>query len=374
MARQPLIEAFATLPDPRMDRTRKHRLDDILMIVLIGLIGGATSFEGLEAFATCREAWLRTFLKLPNGVPSHDTLHRVLSALDPKAFASRFAAWAAQWMPRTLPHIAIDGKSLHGSDANTFCGCMHLVSAWATEQGLLLGQEAVADLSNESTAIPPLLAMLKLRGALVTIDAAGCQKRIAATIRDRQGHYLLCVKANQPKLYPAVEAAFAAAIATEFAGLTWSQHASSDAKHGRIEERYVTVIENPQGLPTDWRDLAAIVQVNRERSVNGRNTTTTHYYISSLAGSAETLGRLIRRHWAIENELNWSLDVVFGEDANRTQDRNASANLGVLRRLAVSLLQRMPGRQSQRVKMIHAAGNSKYMDHVLSQIPKVLDA
>src|SRR5262249_3983455 len=161
-----------------------------------------------------------------------------------------------------------------------------------------------------SSAIPPLLAMLKLRGALVTMDAGGCQKSFAATIREQQGHYLLCVKANQPKLYSAIEAAFAAALATEFAGETWSQHASSETGHGRDEERYVTVIEHPRGLPTDWRDLAAIVQVNRERTVHGRNTTTTHYYISSLAAPAETLGRLIRRHWAIENELHWSLDVV----------------------------------------------------------------
>ena len=369
MARQSFLEHLATLPDPRIKRTQKHRLDDILMIALVGVIGGATTFETIQAFAKCREAWLRTFLQLPNGIPSHDTIYRVFCTLDAKVFAEGFSRWIAEWSSTAgLTHIAIDGKSLRGAGGNTFSGCIHLVSAWATEQGLLLGQESVAERSHEIAAIPPLLETLKLQGALVTIDAAGCQKTIVETIRAKKGHYLLSVKGNQEKLHAALEAAFAAAIATEFEGVTMTQHASSDAKHGRHEERYVTVIENPQGLPEGWRDVAAIIQVNREREVNGKNTSTTQYYISSLAGTAAQMGRLIRRHWAIENELHWSLDVIFDEDANRTRDRNASANLGIVRRLALALLQRAPGKQSKPTKIVLAAGDTNYLNAVMQGI------
>ena len=374
MARMSLLEVLADVPDPRIDRTRIHRLDDILLIVLIGLLGGCTSFESIAAFAACREEWLRTFLQLPGGVPSHDTLGRVFAALDPKMFAARVAAWAAQWRPSSPTHIAIDGKSLHGTPDDNFCGVLHLVSAWDTEAGLLLGQAAVADLSNEKAAIPPLLQMLHLKGALVTLDAGGCQKSLAATICEKQGDYLLAVKDNQPKLREAIETAFDRAIATELAGLDVSQHATSDTRHGRVEERYVTVIRHPQGLPEDWPGAAAIVQVNREREVKGRNTSTTHYYVTSRAESAETLGRWIRRHWAIENELHWSLDVVFGEDAYRSGNRRAAANLGLLRRVAVSLLKQTPGRESLRIKMIYAAGRNDYMERLLLQKTRILDA
>jgi predicted transposase YbfD/YdcC len=371
MARQSLLSHLATLIDPRVERTKKHRLDDILMIALIGMIGGATTFETLHAFAKCREAWLKTFLKLPNGIPSHDTIYRVFCALDAKVFAASFSRWIAEWMPTTLTHIAIDGKSLRGAGGTPFSGCVHLVSAWATEQGLLLGQESVAEQSHEIAAIPPLLEALHLQGALVTIDAAGCQKSIIETIRAKKGHYLLSVKGNQEKLLESVEAIFAAAIAAEFDGVTVTQATTADAKHGRREERYVTVIENPQGLPEGWRDVAAIIQVNREREVNGVNTSTTQYYISSLAGTADQMGRLIRRHWAIENELHWSLDVVFDEDANRTRDRNASANLGLVRRLALALLAKAPGKQSKPTKIVLAAGDLNYMTSVLLEISAI---
>ena len=374
MARQSLLEILADIPDPRMVRTRIHRLDDVLMIVLIGLLGGCTSFDGIAAFAACREEWLRTILRLPNGLPSHDTLGRVFAMLDPKLFAARVAEWSAQWRPEASTHIAVDGKSLHGTPDNNFCGVLHLVSAWDPESGLLLGQEAVANLSNEKTAIPPLLRMLHLKGALVTMDANGCQKSIAAAICEQKGDYLLAVKDNQPKLREAVEEVFDRAIAGDFAGFDVSQHASSERGHGRDEERYVTVIRHPPGLPEDWPDAAAIVQVNRERTVDGRNTSTTHYYVTSRAESAEALGRWIRRHWAIENELHWGLDVVFGEDAYRSGNRRAAANLALLRRVAATLLKQMPGRESLRTKMIYAAGRQDYMNKMLSRIPRALDA
>jgi predicted transposase YbfD/YdcC len=366
MARRSLIEHFAGLTDPRVDRTKHHRLDDILVLALAGLLGGATSFETIHAFAKCRENWFRTFLALPNGIPSHDTFYRVFCALDAQVFAECFGRWMADLSEDLgLKHIAIDGKSLRGAGSNTFTGCVHLVSAWATEHGLILGQASVAERSHEIAAIPVLLKTLQLKGALVTIDAAGCQTAIVKTIREQGGEYLLAVKGNQPTLLAGVETLFANAIATEFEGVTVSRHESVETKHGRREERYVTVIEDPQGLPDDWLDVAAIIQVNREREMNGVNASTTHYYISSLKGSAQQLGHLIRRHWAIENELHWVLDVTFGEDANRTRDRNASANLGIVRRTALSLLKQAPGKQSKPTKIVQAAGDTAFLKTVL---------
>jgi predicted transposase YbfD/YdcC len=351
----------------------RDSLDDILFIAIIGMVGGATSFETIHAFAQCRHAWLKTILKLPHGIPSHDTIYRVFCALDAKVFSQCLGDWLAEWCD-TIPglrHIAVDGKSLRGARGDTFTGCIHLVEAWATEAGLLLGQEVVAAKSNEIPALPPLLKALNLKGALVTIDAAGCQTSVAATIREQKGDYLLCVKGNQESLRAAVEGAFARAIAADFAGVPHTRHTTVDTRHGRQEERYITVIPPPADLPADWPDVACLVQVNRERTTKAGNASTTHYYISSLAGTAEQLGHLIRRHWAIENELHWSLDVIFDEDANRTRDRNASANLGVVRRLAVSLLTRAPGKKSKPIKMILAAGDTNYLEDVLRQISAI---
>ena len=366
MARRTLISFFAALPDPRVERTRKHRLDDLLVIALCAMLSGATTFEEIETFAVSREPWLRRFLALPGGIPSHDTIYRVFCALDRTVFAACFAAWIEDLNTTLgLKHIAVDGKSLRGSRAGTFTGCVHLVSAWATEHGLSLGTVAVTDQSNEIAAIPVLLKALDLHGALVTIDAAGCQKAVVDAIRTGGGDYLICVKGNQPKLLACVERAFDAAVACDFEGVSHSQHASSETGHGRDEERYVTVLDAPADVSPDWRDARAVVQVNRERVVNGKRTATTHYYVSSLMGPAEHLGRLIRRHWAIENELHWSLDVTFGEDRNRTRDRNASANLGVVRRTVVSLLKQSRATGSKKLKAYQAALDPKILEEHL---------
>ena len=362
MARRSLLDYFADLPDPRVKRTRKHRLDDILMIALCALLGRATTYQDITDFAEEREAWFRQFLTLPHGIPSHDTIYRVLCALDRRVFAECFGRWVADWSETLrIKHVAIDGKSLRGAKGKTFSGCVHLVGAWATESGLLLGQEAVADKSSEATAIPALLDALHLKGALVTIDAAGCSPAFCQRIRDQKGDYLLAVKDNQPTLHEAVKQVFADACDTDFANVTYSQHETIEDGHGRHEERYVTVIEDPKGLPAKWPDVAAIVQVNRERAVNGKNTTTTHYYVTSLRATAKTIGQLVRRHWAIENELHWVLDVTFGEDAHRTQNKNAAANLGTIRRTAVSLLKQDPDKRSLRRKSYRAFLNTEYL-------------
>jgi predicted transposase YbfD/YdcC len=355
---------FADLPDPRVNRTKKHRLDDILGITLCAVICGADSFEEIERFGDARHDWLKRFLALPYGIPSHDTFNRVLAALDRTQFATCFGRWMAELCVATgLKPIAIDGKAVRSAPADTFSGCLHLVTAWATENGLVLGQEAVADGSHEIAAIPELLKVLDLKGALVTIDAAGCQKEIARQIREQKGDYLLAVKGNQPALQRAVHAAFDRAGANDFRGCDMAS--AVEDGHGRHEERYVTVIEDPEGLPEGWAGVGAVVMVGREREVGGTNASTVHYYITSLRGTAEQLAGYVRGHWGVENGLHWCLDVSFREDANRTRDRNAGANLGVVRRVAASLLKQDKGRGSIKGKRFGAALDQTYLERVL---------
>jgi predicted transposase YbfD/YdcC len=356
---------FADLPDPRVNRTRKHRLDDILAITLCAVLCGADSFEQIERFGEAREGWLRRFLALPNGIPSHDTFNRVLAALDRKQFAACFGRWMTALCPATgLRPIAIDGKACRAAAGDTFSGCLHLVSAWATENGLALAQEAVSDGSHEIAAIPELLKALDLKGALVTLDAAGCQTEIVKQIRTQGGDYLVAVKGNQPGLQEAAHAALDRACESDLAGCPTA--ASAEDGHGRHEERYVTVIRDPGGLPEGWPDVRAVVVVGRERQVKGQaNASTTHYYITSLRCGAKRLADYIRGHWGIENGLHWCLDVSFGEDANRTRDKNAGANLGVVRRVAASLLKQDKGRGSIKAKRLNAALDHEYLERVL---------
>jgi predicted transposase YbfD/YdcC len=357
---------FAGLPDPRIDRTKKHPLSDILVIALCAVICGADSWEEVEAFGEAKEGWLRGFLRLPHGIPSHDTFYRVFARLDPQAFGACVADWmGAVCEAAGLRHIAIDGKAVRSAPGNTFSGCLHLVSAWAAENRLILGQQAVADGSHEIAAIPELLKVLELEGALVTLDAAGCQKEIAKQIRDQGGDYLLAVKGNQPTLHDAVFAAFDRACESGFIGVKHDGAETIDDAHGRHEERYVTVIYDPEGLPTEWPGVAAVILVGREREVKGKRTDTAHYYITSLRGTASELGKLIRRHWSVENELHWCLDVTFGEDANKTAAGHAGANLGLVRRVAASLLKQDPEKGSIKRKRLTAALDESYLMRVL---------
>jgi predicted transposase YbfD/YdcC len=361
---------FASLPDPRVDRTKKHGLTDILVITLCAVIAGADSWEEVERFGDAKEGWLRQFLSLPNGIPSHDTFYRVFARLDPRKFGACVAEWLGAACKATgLRHIAIDGKAVRAAPGDTFSGCLHLVNAWAAENRLILGQEPVADGSHEIASIPELLKVLALKGSLVTIDAAGCQKEIAKQVRGEGGDYLLAVKGNQPTLHAAVLDVFDRACEADFAGFEHDGHEQVEDGHGRHEERYVTVIYDPEGLPSEWPDVAAVVLVGRERTVKGTNTSTAHYYITSLRGAAEELGRLVRRHWSVENELHWVLDVAFGEDSNRTAVGHAGVNPGLTRRVAASLLQQDPGNGSIRAKRLSAALDEQYLMRVLRGFP-----
>jgi predicted transposase YbfD/YdcC len=370
----PLIAVFADLPDPRRETENKlHVLGDILVIATCAVIGGAESWDSIHEYGRTKEPLFRRFLPLPNGIPSADTFERVLAKLDPQAFAQAFGRWmAAACQTSGLTPIALDGKSVRGSKKATATGCLHLVSAWATDNRLTLGQVSVPEGSNEIAVIPELLSVLELKGALVTLDAAGCQKAIAKQIRTGGGDYLLAVKDNQPTLRAAVERVFADACERDFAAVSHDGDATVDDEHGRHEERYVTVIRDPQGLPKEWPDVAAVVQVNRERQVAGQNTTSTHYYLTSYRGTAKELAGAIRGHWGIENGLHWILDVVFREDDSRKRAGHAGANLAMIRKVAVSLLRRAPGKGSSITKRLKAGWDDDYLLQVLLAIPALV--
>ena len=364
-----LTTVFADLPDPRRETKNKlHRLTDILVIATCAVIAGADGWEQIAEYGRRKEAFFRRFLALPNGIPSHDTFDRVFAALDPEAFADRFGRWAAEACDGAgLVHVAIDGKSARRSAKDTFTGCLHLVEAWAVEDRLLLGVRSVPDGGHEITTIPELVGTLDLTGAVVTIDAAGCQKATVAQVREQGGEYVVCVKGNQRGLRDAVAEVFERAGEVGFAGCRMA--AAADAGHGRAEERYVTVVRNPKGLPDGWADVGAVVMVGREREVGGRgNASTAHYYLTSLRASADVLAGYIRNHWGIENGLHWVLDVAFREDESRARAGHAGANLGTVRRVALSLLKRADTKGSIQTRRMKAAWDDDYMLKVLQEI------
>jgi predicted transposase YbfD/YdcC len=350
-----LTAVFGDLPDPRIETANKlHPLTDILVIATCAVIAGAEGWEDIAEYGRSKEGFFRRFLELPHGIPSHDTFERVFAKLDPDAFADRFGRWMAGLCESTgLVHVAVDGKSARRSAKDTFSGCLHLVNAWAVENRLILGARSVPEGGHEITTIPDLLAALDLAGAVVTIDAAGCQKAVIEQIRRQGGDYVVCVKGNQQSLRDAVADVFERAAEADFAGC--SMAAEAGAGHGRVEERYVTVVRNPGGLPEGWADVGAAALVCRERQVKGAgDASTAHYYITSLRCGARKLAGYIRGHWGIENGLHWRLDVSFREDESRTRSGHAAANLGMLRRVALSLLQRAGTKGSIRTRRMKA--------------------
>jgi len=366
----PLTTVFDDLPDPRRDTQNKlHHLTDILAIATCAVIAGAESWEAIAEFGRTKEAFLRRSLRLDNGIPAADTFGRLFAKLDPMAFARAFGRWMAAACEATgLVPVAIDGKSARAAKRNTATGCLHMVTAWAAENRLVLGAVAVADGSNEVAAIPELLRTLDLAGAIVTIDAAGCQVENARIIRKREGHYLLTVKDNQPTLRAAVEAVFDRACDADFVGVRSDGHEEVEDGHGRREERYVTVVYDPSGLPPDWPEVSAVVLVNREREVGGERACTSHYYLTSYAGTAAEVAGFVRGHWDIENGLHWVLDVVFREDRSRVKQEHAGANLAMIRRVAASLLNRAPGKGSGVTKRLKAGWDDNYLLQVLQGI------
>jgi predicted transposase YbfD/YdcC len=370
-----LLHHFEGLSDPRVLSTRKHLLTDVLVIALCAVLGGANSWDDIALFGSAKKDWFARFLALPNGIPSHDTFNRVFAALDPAAFQECFVSWMnAVCGCLGLKRLQIDGKALRGSRGRkNKLGCLHTVSLWAAETGLTLGQVAVDDKSNEITAIPKLLRLLDLEGALVSIDAMGCQKEVAQQIRTSNGHYVLAVKDNQPTLSADIQACFQRALETGFEGVRYERLVEEPrTSHGRQESRIYTVIYDPQGLSTkdEWVDLKAIVMVYRERQVGtGENEKSyseeLSYYIVSCEAPVAELALGIRSHWGIENKVHWVLDVVFREDHSRVRAGHATENLGWLRRVALALLKQDDGKGSLKGKRLKAGWDNDFLEKLL---------
>ena len=363
---------FADLPDPRHPSFRGfHLLGDIVAVALCAVLSGATSWDAIAAFGHRKLGWLRSLgLKLPNGVPSHDTFNRVFAAINPRAFRDCFHGWLCSACDALgVSHVSIDGKALRGTRGPDGT-CLHLVSAWAAEGRLTLAQVAVAGKSNEITAIPELLAVLGLEGALVSIDAIGCQKEIAGAVLAAGGDYLLAVKENQPTLYADIVAAFEDAERSGFAGVRHGRHATREAGHGRQEERHYTALYDLGGLSTraDWDGLTAVVRVVRRRRRGEKESVEEAYYISSSGAAAEVLGRGVRLHWGIENGCHWVLDVVFREDHSRTRQGHAAENLAWLRKMVLSLLGQGRGKASYRTTQFELAIDDEYRLQLLRKL------
>jgi predicted transposase YbfD/YdcC len=368
-----ITDHFAGLEDPRVERTKLHELLDIIVIAICAIICGADDWTEVELFGNAKLSWLRTFLELSNGIPSHDTFGRVFARLNPEQFQQCFLEWVQAVSVVTGGQvIAIDGKVLRGScDRVLGKAGIAMVSAWATANHLVLGQVKVDDKSNEITAIPKLLQVLEIAGCIVTIDAIGCQTEIAQAIVDLDADYVLAVKENQGHLYEDVKGLFDAAQELNFKDVPHDYCKTTDKGHGRLEIRqcwticdagFVNYLRNRAG----WRNLRTIVKVVAERRVNGETSRQDRYFISSLDGDARRLLRAVRSHWGIENSLHWVLDIAFDEDHQRVRKDNGPANFAVLRHIALNLLkQDKTVKAGIKAKRLKAGWDEPYLLKVL---------
>ncbi len=365
-----LAHHFADLTDPRIDRSHLHELIDIVAIAICAVVAGAESWDDIEDFGKAKHAWLKSFLALPNGIPSHDTVRRLFERLDPEQFQKGFLGWVEALHEATEhPVIALDGKTLRRSfDRAKGKSALHLVHAWATANHLLLGQVAVDEKSNEITAIPKLLKMLEITGAIVTIDAMGCQKEIARTIRDRKADYVLALKANHGRLFQQVVAFWEAGCARKLRGPDIRYHREWSEGHGRTEARRCWATSDLDWLSgrEEWEGLRSVVMIEAERFIGDELSVETRYYLSSLPNDARLLNEAVRSHWAVENSLHWVLDVTFQEDRSRIRKENAPENFGLLRRLALCLLKKeTTSKRSLKGKRLRASWDESYLQQVL---------
>lgn len=360
---------FFVLKDPRVKKRTEHRLLDIIAVVLCGVIANCKDWQKIELWAKQQHDWLKTFLALPGGIPSHDTLERTFARLNPQTFQACFGKWmTALQKALGLQPIAIDGKTLCGSgQPSTGLKPLHLVSAWVSANQLTLGQVAVESKSNEITAIPELLKLLELKGALITIDAMGCQKKIVAQIAQGGGDYLITVKDNQGRLLEDIQQQFASYFEDCLAGKDVDSYETEDQGHGRYERRRYTVLYNLDGIRDRdaWANLRVVGRCDHERVTNGETSSEVRYFIGSKQASARVYGEAFRGHWGIENNLHWRLDVLFGEDGNRVRDRMAAENLAWLRRVAVTLLKRHPKKDSLANKSFQALLDPHFLQQIL---------
>jgi predicted transposase YbfD/YdcC len=337
-----LIELFEALPERRVKRTRAYSLAEILFLVVAAAVSGVNTLTGIEDFGQAKLEWFRTILPYKSGIPSHDTIGRVLGMLDPDALQKLFVEWMQETSRRVKGGVAIDGKTLRGAirpgDSKSF---VHMVTAFGAANGVVYGSEKTDEKSNEITAIPRLLKLLHLDGAIITMDAMGCQTAILEEVVERKGNYVVAVKSNQPTLADDISIAFSEADRKPAARLITSSKETDGRSHGRGEKRRCEVIDAQRWISDQkkWKTVRSLVRVVYERRLQGRVTEDVRYFVSSIAGLTATDALAITRtHWAIENKLHWVLDVVFQEDRSRVWAENAAENLARLRHFALNML------------------------------------
>jgi len=364
-----LFDHFASLPDPRIARHRWHNLSDILVIAVCAVLCGAESFPAIEDFGHEREEWLKQFLELPEGIPSHDTFTRIFRLLDPVQFQACFLSWMEAVAAATAGEVvAIDGKALRRSfDKGRAKRAIHMVSAWATANGVVLGQRKVDAKSNEITAIPELLALLALKGCIVTIDAMGCQRAIAQKIVEQGADYVLALKGNQPTLEQAVERFFVTGPEAEAHRTKSNYHEQTEQGHGRVETccAWISDALDAELTAAAWPGLQSIGMVEATRTLGGETSVEQRFYLSSLPPQAAQFAQAVRNHWGIENRLHWTLDVTFREDQSRLRTGYGAENFAVLRHIALNLLRQEPSAKSLPRKRLACALNPAYLLKVL---------
>jgi predicted transposase YbfD/YdcC len=366
-----LADYFAELHDPRVQLKCVHEFMDIILIVVVATIGGADDFVSVTSFAKAKKDWFRDRLglKLDNGIPSHDTINRVFAIINPTQFQKCFIGWVESMSDQLkLKQIPIDGKAMRGSKRKTPAGyrTVQIVSAWASQNGVTLAQVRTDEKSNEITAIPELLELLDISGALVSIDAAGCQKAIASQIQTGGGDYLLAVKENQPRLYEDVKALADAALEMDCLGL--SQWTTQEQSHGRSEFRSCFVMTNLESIRDRelWKGLKSVVCVVSGRKVKGKKESSeVRYFVSSRRGSGKMFLGASRKHWGIENECHWILDVAFREDDHRLREGHAPENLSVVRKMALAMLKKASAKMGIKNKRLKAGWDETFLEHVL---------
>jgi predicted transposase YbfD/YdcC len=366
-----IIEHFDTLVDPRIERTKLHLLLDIVTLTICAVICGADGPSDIEQYGHEKYEWLKTFLALPNGIPSHDTIGRVLARLEPAQFQASFLRWMQAICHLSSGEVVpIDGKTLrHSYDTELDQPAIHMLSAWATTNRMVLGQLNVAEKSNEITAIPELIDALDLADCIVTIDALGCQKEIAKRIIEKKAEYVLAVKGNQGHLYDDITQVFATLLSQNVPTNVLDYYETVEKGHGRMEVRRYWTTSSLDTLRTkqQWLGLQTIGMVESERSINGETTRERRYYILSLANDARTFGTSVRAHWGIENLVHWVLDVAFREDMSRIRMDHGPANFALIRHIALNLLrQETSFKGSIKTKRLKAGWNNAYLAKVLS--------